>query len=423
MNNGLYIGIDLGTSGVRATAIDTHGDSQGWARSDTLPPRIQGKHCEQDAHLWWLGVEDVLGKLCKDINPSKVRGLSVDGTSSTLLLTDPHGTPLSPALMYNDARSSLQAKRIANIAPQQSAVHGANSSLSKLLYLLKHQSQTPAYALHQADWILRKLGVNQHISDTNNVAKLGYDSVQQTWPQWIKRLGIDLNLLPKVVSPGRIIGHTSPELKKHFGLDCSLVSGTTDSTAAFIATGASKVGEAVTSLGSTMVMKVLSEQAIFAPKYGVYSQALGDLWLVGGASNSGGAVLSQHFCRGELQALSERVNPDQPTDLDYYPLPGIGERFPIADPNLKPQMTPRPEDDLVFFQAILEGMSRIESQAYALLKELGAPYPVSIRSAGGGAHNKPWTRMRETRLKVPLITPDKQEAAYGTALLARKPFL
>jgi sugar (pentulose or hexulose) kinase len=157
---------------------------------------------------------------------------------------------------------------------------------------------------------------------------------------------------------------------------------------------------------------------VFAPQYGVYSQPLGDLWLVGGGSSSGGAVLRNYFNDDRMRAMTARLNFDQPTGLDYYPLLAPGERFPIADPQLAPRLAARPDDDVTFFQALLEGIARIEQRGYQVLAELGALYPTSVRSVGGGAKNEAWTRMRGKLLGVPMLTPEYQDAAYGAALLA-----
>ena len=73
-------------------------------------------------------------------------------------------------------------------------------------------------------------------------------------------------------------------------------------------------------------------------------------WLVGGASNSGGAALRQHFTDAQLRALSGRIDIDKPTGLHYYPLTRKGERFPVRDDEKAPVMEPRPEDDAVFLQ-------------------------------------------------------------------------
>lgn len=86
--------------------------------------------------------------------------------------------------------------------------------------------------------------------------------------------------------------------------------------------------QAVTSLGSTLAIKLLSEARVDDARYGLYSHRLGDAWLVGGASNTGGAVLRRHFSDAQLQELTGHLDASQPTGLDYYPLLSPGERFP-----------------------------------------------------------------------------------------------
>jgi sugar (pentulose or hexulose) kinase len=176
----------------------------------------------------------------------------------------------------------------------------------------------------------------------------------------------------------------------------------------------------VTSLGSTLVLKVISEQAVSAPEYGVYSHKFGNYWLVGGASNSGGAVLRQLFSNADLQRLSLQIDPQQDSPLNYYPLPADGERFPENNPQKLPRMEPRPSDDVDFLHGVLQGIARIEKAGYDLLHELGAPYPNHIISAGGGANNPQWSQLRQRLLGVPVSKATQQEAAFGAARLARQ---
>lgn len=90
-------------------------------------------------------------------------------------------------------------------------------------------------------------------------------------------------------------------------------------------------------MGSTLAIKLLSTKRVDDARYGVYSHRLDDKWLVGGASNTGGAILRQLFSDKQLERLSQEINPTVASPLDYYPLKGSGERFPIADPNLAPR--------------------------------------------------------------------------------------
>jgi sugar (pentulose or hexulose) kinase len=416
----LYLGIDFGTSGCRGCVIDAGRQIIAESRVPLPPPRRSGAAVEQDPATWWQALLTVLADLGTRVTLTDIRTLCVDGTSSTLLLCDAEGTPLGPALMYNDTRAREAAQQVAAMAPQDSAAHGAGASLAKLLWLL----QTPAarharHALHQADWVLGRLRGCYGCSDENNALKLGYDPGVRRWPDWLAQLPLPATLLPEVVPAGTDSGCITPAMAAQLGLSAAtrIVSGTTDSTAGFIATGAAR-GEAVTTLGSTLVLKVCSATPVFAPEHGIYSHRLGDDWLVGGASNSGGAVLRQYFTDAEIARLTQQLQPDRPTGLDYYPLPAQGERFPVNDPDLEPLLTPRPPEDARFFQGILEGIARIEVQGYRRLAELGAPWPARVISTGGGAANSAWRTIRSQLLGIPVVAAAHQEAAYGTALLA-----
>ena len=403
-------------------AVDGDGRERASLARPLPAPRRDGDRVEQDPMRWWEAVQGLLDAFSTAIPAGAVRAIAVDGTSASLLLGDAEGRPLGPALLYNDSRARTEAERIAALAPARSGAHGPSSSLAKLLYLLGQAGGGQArHALHQADWISGCLGGRWGLSDENNALKLGYDVERRAWPDWLDALGLPPGLLPEVVPPGTPIGTLRPELARRWGFptDTRLVAGTTDSTAGFLATGAHAPGTAVTSLGSTLVLKVLSPVPLYAPEYGVYSHRLGDVWLAGGASNSGGAVLLQFFTPAQLAELTPRLRPDVPTGLDYYPLCAPGERFPIQDPRFAPRIAPIPEDPVELLQGLLEGMADIEARGYRLLADLGAPYPTEVRSVGGGAANAAWTRIRADRLGVPVVGAQHQEAAYGTALLAR----
>lgn len=106
--------------------------------------------------------------------------------------------------------------------------------------------------------------------------------------------------------------------------------------------------------------------------------------------------------------------------MDYYPLPAVGERFPVADPNMMPRLHPRPNNDAEYLHGILESIARIEARGYGLLKELGATEVDEVFTAGGGAKNERWTKIRERVLGLPVSRAAQTEAAYGAALLALK---
>ena len=130
---GLFLGIDMGTGGVRACAIDAQGDVQGFASTALPAPRQDGDAIDQEPELWWQAAVTTIRKLGETIDLGRVERIAVDGTSGTLLLIDAIGRPCSPGLMYNDARAVREAARIADVAPAESGAHGRSSALAKRL--------------------------------------------------------------------------------------------------------------------------------------------------------------------------------------------------------------------------------------------------------------------------------------------------
>jgi hypothetical protein len=417
----LALGIDIGTSGVRACAVDAAGELVSLATVEMPAPHREGVRIEQDPAVWWDATVAAIQALGRVADLKRVRRLAVDGTSGTLLLIDAQGRPCSPALMYNDARAAAEAQRIRSVAPAESGAHGPSAALAKLLHVTAAGLPAQArHAVHQADWIAGRLAGRHGFSDENNALKLGYDPVARAWPDWLATLDVPRQLLPTVLVPAASIGRIDPAQATALGLppEIEMRAGTTDGVAAFLATRVAANGDAVTSLGSTLVLKLLSERPIFAAPLGVYSHRLGERWLAGGASNSGGAALLTHFSPARMAELMPQLMPDRPTGLHYYPLRSPGERFPIADPVLAPRVSPRPADDALFFQGLLEGIAEIEAMGYARLAALGASPLKRVITIGGGARNDAWTSIRARRLGVPVTVAAQTEAAYGTALLA-----
>lgn len=406
----MYLGLDFGTSGARACVIDAQ-KSIRWEHALAFD-----NAAAQTPQDWRNALHALLHQLPRDI-AKKLRGIAIDGTSGTVLLCDAHLAPISPALLYNDHRAHEQATRLKAIAPNNDSVCTATSGLAKFLWLTERYLHAQ-YFLHQADWLAAQLSGVAGVSDYHNALKTGYDVENLCWPDWIRSLA-NSRLLPRVAAPGCIIGRIQTEIAARFGIasTCVIHAGTTDSIAAFMASDVHETGVGVTSLGTTLVLKQLSHTRIDAPEYGIYSHRYGNLWLVGGASNAGAGVLKTYFDDRQLAALSARIDSNIDSPLDYYPLPKIGERFPVNDSTLAPRLTPRPDDDAEFLHGLLQGLARIEVDGYAKLNQLGAAKISRVKSNGGGAKNPVWQQIRSRILAVDVEMSQHTEAAYGAALL------
>jgi xylulokinase len=498
-----FIGIDLGTSGARISMIEQNNNNNNNNRccwNEIYSHAITWNESSRrydDPKAWIDAVEDLLrgassSALVDESSGPTVQAICISGTSASCVLVDRTAEtkkttkttedPSVPritttprrrdaARMYNyNVQNEKALQLLRDWVPNR---HTARSSTSCLAKLLEWHVESPIQAserlCHQADFVTRhflesddddETGSSTTVSDWHNCLKLGYDVQNLQWPTWMiemfHSLGIPIPVLPTVVvSPGQPIPgqRIRPEILQKFGTLFSqstiFVGGTTDSNAAFIAAttgGGNEIrpGTAVTSLGSTLAIKQLSERYVEDAEKGVYSHRFPSTlkqqqdssstacWLVGGASNVGCAILrALHFSNEELVELSLKIDPETDSPLSYYPLTTKGERFPVSDPNKEPVLEPVPQTREKFLHAILQGISDVERDGFLALGALGAvpSKPHQVWTCGGGSRNDQWTRMRQRRLRKALANDSfcvakatNVEASYGAAILASSSF-
>jgi len=456
----VILGIDIGTSGVRGCLVEVESNSGDLNHKPTetlllqksVPMVFPEKNeltgaSTQDSQIWTQAFETLFLELSKSPSFKRTTRIVADATSSTVLLCNPNGDAVTQALMYDDQQAKQAANKIqARISGHhlQSAATGASCTLAKVLHLISQldSSETSeAVICHQIDWFNLWLTGTLGVTDENNALKLGYDSINDAWPDWVidlieteqNRAGLVVEV-PKVLKPGAQLAVIRSEIADQFGLSESVKvhAGTTDSIAGFLASGAEKIGDAVSSLGSTLAVKIISKRPVFNQNYGIYSHRLGNNWLVGGASNVGGAVLLAHFSIDEMNELmtmlikSESQPHWQTMALpDYYPLIKLGERFPIADSGLQPKLPPKPTSpeqvqQAEFLLGLTQGLTRVEQLGYQRLEDLGAGSGQRLFSVGGGTKNRLWTTLRQQHLPFQQAEPDSLDAAFGVTRLVSK---
>jgi sugar (pentulose or hexulose) kinase len=478
-----FAGVDLGTSGCRLSIVVQQQDTDLKEVYESSMLWKDGQH--DDPAAWVAAVRTLLQQAAPALPwQTSLQALCVSGTSASCLLCDSTtGRVTRAPRMYNysvlskasdeedDAMVAAAQTALAELVRAAPPQHTATSPTSSLAKLLAWHAQSPLteteVLVHQADYVAAHLrGSYTHVdgssvpSDWHNCLKLGFDVRGLAWPTWLQDLlttvGVDAaKVLPSsVVSPGQIVGMIDPQVATALGLslDTQVVAGTTDSNAAFLAAATLATrGTAVTSLGSTTALKLVSDTYVEDATYGVYShrfpQVLQDhtplgatpvsdsftdaTWLVGGASNAGCAVFRQlGFTNEQLDAWSAQIDPTQTSPHVYYPLTAPGERFPVADPNKLPVLEPRPDSHSEYLHGLLEGLTGVEVEGYAKLHELGAPWPSHVATCGGGARNDAWMAMRQNRLSRRATRPipveraaGQVEASFGAARLAAASFL
>lgn len=437
------LGIDVGTSGIRGCLVSYQHSKILTQFEVPMPFPIRDTtkigHSEQSPKIWLKALETLLFQISAHQLAPTIEHIIVDATSSTVCLMDKHSNFLTTGIMYDDTRAQTEAEQIRQFAPLDSGALGSASTLAKVLRLSKTIPSNQAIIMNQVDVINHALTQSLNQTDMNNALKLGFDVKSETWPSWIKQL--TSIQLPKISLPGTPLGVLNPQTQwidpncvKNFSPNTQIYFGTTDSIAAFLATGANKIGDGVTSLGSTLAIKLLSPIPLFAPEQGVYSHKLNQKWLVGGASNTGGAILLKYFSLAQIKDFSQKINLQEPTHLNYYPLLKPGERFPIADPNLQPKLTPKPPSEYLFFQGLVEGLVQIETLAYQKIEELSrAPFlraekdknnpSIQLKrlfATGGGVKNKGWMALRQQSIFASHQPSKQTDAAFGVTQLLTK---
>lgn len=427
----LFMGIDVGTQGARCVLADENGKIAAACSApfETLNIAQHEGWYEQSPAAWTDAVETAVRGCTKEIShPEEIVSVSIDGTSGTVLALDENMRPLTSGIMYNDPRAKAQAARIhetmGHIEEKLGYRFGASFSLPRILWLHDEMPEIykkAAVIAHQADYIAGMLCGEYRTSDFSNALKTGYDLIDRRWPrEYHDVLGLDLSKFPKIVRPGEAIANITPEAAERLGLSTRTVvtGGSTDGYASALAAGAVSAGRWVSIIGTTFVLKGVTDGLIIDPSGSSYSHLLpGGEWLLGGAANLGGRVLNS--ARGdktfdEMNLLSQDMIP---TGVRCYPLTGRGERFPFVMPDCEAFYI----GDITggkLYPAIMEGVGFFERFAYDRMQAIGCDVSDTIYTTGGACRSGLWLNIRASILNRRLVVPEVVDAAMGSALLA-----
>lgn len=423
MSERVYLGIDLGTQSVRVIVAT----AEGRVVASASDPLTSTRHV-QDPLQWWKATSACLRGVVSRLNDAdEIAGIAVDATSGTILLVDDTLTPVTEALMYDDGRAIAEAAEVnargGDLWRQMSYRMQPSWALPKLLWLLRNTSPPPnARLVHQNDFVNAWLAGQMLATDSSQALKTGYDLTRSTWPwQVLDALRVPLQLLPSVVAPGTRIGEVSAAAAKDTGLRAGIpiFAGMTDGCAAQIASGATSLGRWNSVIGTTLVVKGVTENLLHDPSGVVYSHRSQDgLWLPGGASSTGGAAIAKNFSSSNLDALNASAAAAEPNSVVIYPLVSRGERFPFANSDAEGFMLGTPSTDAERFAAVLQGIALLERLVFDTVRALGASTDGACSISGGAAKSDALNQFRANMLEKELLVPEVTEGAFGMAILA-----
>ncbi len=398
----------------------------------------------RDSVSWITAVDTLLNSVLDDALFTSMQGadietISFSSTSSSFVITDASLNVLHSS-MYDDTASSITSRLPRTVSSVPNPLSNPTSTsptggLTRLAALYPHLSRN--VRLHtQGSYISSVLTGGHCASDTNNLLKLGWNPVIGDYD--VQNPDIR-RLLPEAVDPGVALGVICPRYASKFGAKGAhlektrIVSGSTDSICAFIAASpSSSPGTAVTSLGSTTALKVVSSVEVnkgVVYSHRIPSRILGsstdeNVWLVGGASMQGLRVLRDlKYTPDEIRTLCKEVTLGTTKgDWNALPMGSVGDRFPRQDESMIPSFgnynVETDFDRAAVLNGVLGAISEVEARGYNdVIRGAGGPAVTSVTTTGGGANNDKWAELRAKRMGVPVRNSPSADAALGAALI------
>lgn len=415
----IVLGLDLATATARIIAIGLESGATLFEAASPLAPPTTTRpgYSEQRANYAQVAL-DLIGRAVNGLGTAAagIGALSITGTSGTVVPCDESGTPVGPALMYNDQRAVHETALIAE--------HGANGptgALARIGWLERHAPA--AHYLATPDTVHAALAGELLPGDTSHALKAGIDVDSGSWDAALLAV---LDIAPAkmlaLVQPGTRIGVIGAELATTLGLSpgVGIIAGMTDGCTAQIGAGAVREGDVVGVLGTTLVLKSVAAIPINTPDFVIYSHRSpdGHYW-PGGASNVGAAALSSRFgsSAAELAADNREAELHGVARAITYPLSGTGERFPFASLSAEYFSIGGDGSRADTYRSIMEGTAFIERLGVERLRRLGVE-PRRFLATGGGSSSALWNTLRATVLGATIHRPESHNSAFGAALIA-----
>ena len=429
----MFIGLDLGTSGLKGVAIL---EDQTVVATATAPlglSRPRFGWSEQDPADWIKAAERVLDDLATQMPIAEVRGIGLSGQMHGATALGAHDEVLRPSILWNDTRSGAEAAEMDG-QPVWRAISGnivfPGFTAPKLAWMRKHEPQLfdkVRKVLLPKDY-LRLWLTGDYVSEMSDAAGTSWlDTGARDWSdKLLSASALTRDHMPRLVEGSEISATLKPELARRWGFrtDVVVAGGAGDNAAAAVGAGLIKAGEGFVSLGTSGVLFVANDAYAPAPETAVHTfcHALPNRWHQMGvilaatdALNWFAALLS-----ADASALTEALGPLQaPGRTLFLPYLG-GERTPLNDANIRGAFVglEHATDRAAATRAVLEGVAFALRDCKEAIAATGTTI-VSLLATGGGSRSDYWLAALATVLDTPIDVPAGGEfgAAFGAARL------
>jgi xylulokinase len=433
----VLVGLDVGTSGVRALAVGRQGEVVASAGRGYPLAMPRPGWTEQDPEDWWQATRDALLEVARAVG-GRVEGIGLTGQMHGAVFLDRAGKSIRPALLWNDQRTEAQCREITTrVGAERLLQISGNPALTgfqapKLLWLREEEPDgysRLAHLLLPKDYIRYRLTGELATDASDASGTLLLDLRRRTWSEeLLDRLEIPREWLPPVVESSHQTGQIGRSLAAELsiGPDVPVAAGAGDNAAAAVGVGVIAPGVGVSSIGTSGV--IFAPSAAFTPdrlgRVHAFCHAVPGGYHLMGVTLAAGAALE--WWRGLFSSSS---TPEELAELAATAVPGsdgllylpylFGERSPHLDARARGAFVglAASHGAAQLTRAIMEGVVFSLRQSLEIIDELS---PVAeIRATGGGARSRFWVQLQADIYQRPVSVMAVEEgAAYGAALLA-----
>lgn len=434
----MFIGIDIGTSSVKAVLIDEQQQVLDSAQRPLSVSRPRPGFSEQDPLAWWEATQQVLASLAESQPQSMaaVAGIGLSGQQHGAVLLDHEDAVLRPAILWNDTRSHLECTELESACPTLRGIIGnimmPGFTAPKLRWVAKHEPEIFARVrrvLLPKDYVRLRL-TGEAVSDMSDASGTGWlDVARRDWSdEALAATSLDRSHMPRLVEGSAASATLRADLAGRFGMNGTVVvaGGAGDNAASACGIGAVRPGSAFVSLGTSGVLFASTER--FAPNTGsavhAFCHAVPDTWHQMGVILSATdslewlARLFGSDAASLVAALGERITAPSPALFAPYL---AGERTPHNLAGLRGAFAGlgHEADRAILTQAVLEGVAFAFRDCQDALEAAGTRIERAW-AVGGGARSRLWLQIMASVLRRPLDLPAHAESggAFGAARLA-----
>ncbi len=432
----MYIGIDLGTSGVKSILMSRTGEVVASETVELTISRPQKLWSEQSPQEWWDATNQSMFALAKQADLSQVKAIGLSGQMHGATLLDSDGQVLRPAILWNDGRCEHECHQLEQEVPNSRKITGnimmPGFTAPKLKWVANHEPDIFAQidkVLLPKDYLRYKM-TGDYASDLSDSAgTMWLDVESRSWnSEMLQATGLNENHMPKLYEGCCVTGTLSADVAKEWGMNqVPVIAGGGDNAAGAVGVGIIHPGQAMLSLGTSGVYFAVSDGFISNPESALHSfcHTLPNTWHTMSVILSAASCLKWVADLTGFNNVGEMINAvehgaDPQSNVIFLPYLS-GERTPHNDPNAKgvffgmSHSTTR----LELAQSVLEGVGFAFADGFEALHSTSTT-PDEVTLIGGGARSEYWRQMLANIVGLPLEYREGGEIgpALGAARLA-----